>query len=78
MKKHSKKPDLFVRRSYPCKDCEFRTVGCHSTCDRYIGAKKDCEESNANSRFAKRSDKDFEDYVYRRTEKIQNSKKRRK
>lgn len=20
----------------PCKDCEFRTIGCHSTCAAYI------------------------------------------
>lgn len=25
---------------YPCKDCEDREVGCHSSCDKYKVAKK--------------------------------------
>lgn len=28
-----------------CKDCDKREVGCHSTCDKYIKAKEEFEES---------------------------------
>ena len=27
-----------------CKDCKDRYVGCHSTCEKYINAKKEYDE----------------------------------
>lgn len=27
-----------------CKDCKDRHVGCHSTCEKYINAKKEYDE----------------------------------
>ena len=30
----------------PCKDCESRFLGCHSTCERYNDFKKYREELN--------------------------------
>lgn len=30
----------------PCKDCKSRTVGCHSTCEKYEQFKKEMEEYN--------------------------------
>lgn len=29
---------------HTCKDCQDRHVGCHSTCERYINAKRTYEE----------------------------------
>jgi len=28
----------------PCKDCEFKTEGCHSTCEIYQTFRKDLDE----------------------------------
>lgn len=28
----------------PCKDCMERYIGCHSSCDRYIGWRKEFDE----------------------------------
>ena len=33
-----------------CKDCQFRTVNCHSTCERY---KAEVEERIAKKRYLK-------------------------
>lgn len=27
-----------------CKDCDDRVIGCHATCERYLGEKKEIEE----------------------------------
>lgn len=27
-----------------CKDCKDRYIGCHSTCEKYINAKKEYDE----------------------------------
>lgn len=33
-----------------CKDCKERTVGCHSTCERYIKVKTQYEEEKSRRR----------------------------
>lgn len=38
------------RKSYPCKDCKERQVGCHSHCERYQSVKREKEEANRNRR----------------------------
>ena len=38
----------------PCKDCQLRKVGCHSTCSDYIKYSKLCEEQAEIRRKAKR------------------------
>lgn len=29
----------------PCKDCEYRNVGCHSTCEPYLEYKEQTEKA---------------------------------
>lgn len=31
----------------PCKGCEERQIGCHSTCERYKAFRADLDEQNA-------------------------------
>lgn len=31
----------------PCKDCAYRDLGCHSTCETYKDYKKECERGIA-------------------------------
>lgn len=33
---------------FPCKDCEDRSVGCHSICQKYIAAKEKVEQEKKN------------------------------
>ncbi len=39
----------------PCKDCENRKLGCHSTCEDYIAFDKARKEHNARISDAKKS-----------------------
>ena len=31
-------------KSFPCKDCEERTLGCHGACERYAQTRKEVWE----------------------------------
>lgn len=45
-----------------CKDCEKRTIGCHSFCDDY---KKDSEEESKKKEALKQHRKDTSEVLYR-------------
>lgn len=55
----------------PCKGCEERTEfgACHSTCEKYIGWKKQVEEYNRKVKAHKRKTADAADFIYRRVNK---------
>ena len=36
--------------SFPCKDCNKRTLGCHSTCNAYLTARAKQTELNEKER----------------------------
>lgn len=37
----------------PCRGCEERYVGCHSSCEKYIKAKEEIEEAKRKERLYK-------------------------
>jgi hypothetical protein len=38
------------RNNFPCKDCESRYVGCHSSCEKYQKVKQQSCENNLKIR----------------------------
>ena len=34
----------------PCKNCQKRTIGCHSACPEYLAYRKDLEEKKAKEK----------------------------
>ena len=54
----------FKTRVGTCKDCTDRKVGCHSTCERYMTAKKewDAEKDRIDKERGKQSDYNNQHY----------------
>ena len=42
-----------------CKDCKDRHVGCHSTCEKYINAKKEYDELQEKIKKSKHRENDL-------------------
>lgn len=51
--------------NYPCKDCADRTVGCHSTCKKYLSVKSAYKTETSIINKAKTEQDDFDDYKVR-------------
>lgn len=51
--------------NYPCKDCADRTVGCHSTCEKYLSVKSTYKAETSIINKAKMEQDDFDDYKVR-------------
>ena len=47
----------------PCKDCEHRSVGCHTDCDLYIHYKKEFESEKEKISLIRNKEKLINDYV---------------
>lgn len=63
-----------------CKDCTEREVGCHSSCERYITAKKEWEAEKNRIYTEKCKDSNYDNYhfnaIYRH--KVNKEKKTKK
>lgn len=51
--------------NYPCKDCTERTVGCHSTCEKYLSVKNVYKAETSMINKAKAEQDNFDDYKVR-------------
>ena len=61
-----------VMKNNPCHNCQSRTLGCHSTCNKYIEAKKRLEI--ARTQYQKH--KEINAYMKIATERVKTSKYR--
>ena len=52
-----------------CKDCPDRTMGCHSTCQKYLDAKGELHEKKARVFEQKMRDRDFDNFRFEGLEK---------
>ena len=50
--------------AFRCKDCERRTVGCHSTCEDYLEDKARWQETQRKIRIAKLAEEDVKSATY--------------
>lgn len=53
----------------PCKNCEFRAVGCHSVCEKYIEYKRKNDEEREEAYEAKQIARVIDVYVLKGVEK---------
>lgn len=47
---------------YPCQDCQDRTVGCHSKCEKYLTVREERWRQNTATWKKQNEDAMFEDY----------------
>lgn len=53
----------------PCKDCEKRYVGCHSSCEEYLAFKKDQREYNEKVLNARNKGRQVNTVLFKNAEK---------
>ena len=58
----------------PCKDCEYRQMGCHSVCEKYKTWRKEKDKQYKEELGKKRCDIEYEHYVKSRQRKIRDKK----
>jgi hypothetical protein len=56
--------------AYPCKDCLERTVGCHSTCQKYIAVKAESKRQAEIIMDINNKNDDVDDFRNRTLRKI--------
>ncbi len=69
---HKHKPKVGV-----CKDCIKRELGCHSTCEKYINAKKEWETEKNKIYVEKGKTADYDNYHFEAVRKRKATKDRK-
>lgn len=55
---------------YPCKGCEERSVGCHSSCQKYLDARTAHRKLNIEESIKKREADEMDDYATRLSDRL--------
>ena len=48
---------------FPCKNCQDRKTGCHSTCEKYLAAKAEHDHKRAIEIKMETEQRDYMDYL---------------
>ena len=67
--------NILKGKTFPCKDCKVRKIGCHSTCKGYKDFKTDLETEKAKIYKVYETERKLEDSNIRKREKTMKRKR---